>query len=170
MYFDNVLTSRNDLIYANLNLVSSHFIPGDIAITLTWKPVVSQYNKLGFKKDTIVKSNDIRHYLRRVNHEFLGRDFKARGQKLKVINAFELNSSQGIHCHMILEKPVSSRVAEEKCIDTLMQCWLDMECSGYVGANLIEICDNPTRWIQYFLKDTASYKPEFVDYENWYLN
>lgn len=169
MYIDEALIRTNALIETNLNFVAKYFKAGDVAITLTWKPHDSQY-KQGYKPDTIKHSADIRHFLRRANLKLLGRDYKSRDQKLRVVNTFELNSSQGLHCHMLLGIPDDLRVNVSECINTLMQCWLDMNCSGYVGANKIEICDDPRKWIKYFLKDSKGFKTEFTDYYNWNFN
>ena len=168
MYLDDALTRTNDLIYENVNWAIPNFKPGDFKITLTWPSHERQYKKY-YQPDIRRYSNDIRHYLHRVNRKFLGRDYQARGLMLKAVNSFEFNASQGIHCHMALEDSVLSRVPEDECINELLQCWLDMKCSGYVAANEVMRMDYPQGWIEYIFKDTKSSKTEFTDYDNWCL-
>lgn len=169
MYWNNKLTSSTDFIKTNQNFAKSHFNDGDYALTLTFKPSVVQY-AFNYKPVLIYYSQSIRHYLNVVNKKFLGRDFKSRGQRLKVVNTFELNGSQGVHCHMILQNPKLARIEHANHIFELKNYWLKTRASGYAEANKIEVTYDAGGWIDYMFKDANKDKTEFIDYENWCIS
>ena len=168
MYLPSKLSNNSNLIKIYQEFVKSHFKNGDYALTLTFKPSDMQYHSK-YKPDLFYFSEHIAHYLNVVNYKFLGRDFKCRGHRLKVVNTFELNGSQGVHCHMILENPIKTRIKPCTHLNEILNCWLKTKCSGYSEANKIVATYDANGWIDYIFKDANKNNTDFIDYHNWFF-
>lgn len=149
--------------------IKQHFNDQDIAVTLTFRPTEYQY-KAGYSPNIIWFSSSIRSYLNRLNYKILGRRYK-NGHRLKSVNTFELNGSEGIHCHMIIQRPnpVMSRIPSDNTVQEIENCWTSMKCSGYRRANRVDLIWDSDGWVDYLFKDTDIRTSEYLDVLNWNL-
>jgi len=153
--------------------LSRYFKAGDSAITLTFPEIRKQYTKQ-YVPDFDLYAKHIRHYLNVVNRRYLGNEWKAGRRKLQCVYTFELNSSNGVHAHMILELPPANRLGKDidKHHFDLGSIWAKMKYTGDLkGTNFQQVYD-AYGWLQYMFKDVkkTDYSVTSFNAIDWHLN
>ena len=84
--------------------VQGHFhalpLENCFGVTLTLKQSAE-----GVYLDEIRASQNLRHFLNRLNSSVYGKRFKRFGQKLNVVPVLERSSTHRLHYHLILQNP-----------------------------------------------------------------
>lgn len=153
-----------------INWVTPYFKDGDYQLTLTFRPDKYQY-LLNYRPNLMWYSSHIKHYLNVINLKFYGAASRKGRLRLNSAHAFELNKTNGVHVHMILEAPrIICRVPVASQIHTLETCWLKLKYSGVDLATKIERTEDSHGWIGYIFKDISTMKDLRCDYSNWHVN
>lgn len=129
-----------------------------IGVSLTLKQSIG-----GVHLDEIRASQNLRHFLNRLNSSVYGKRFKRFGQKLNVVPVLERSSTHRLHYHLILQNPYPETPALfTKLIETE---WAKTRF-GYVQSHVDEQIDHG--WTDYITKfKTAS---DGIDWENHHWN
>lgn len=70
------------------------------AVTLTMKKRVG-----GRNADSVVASENFRHFMNRLNHKVLGTAAKLHGRRLKTVAVIESNADGRLHHHAMIDRP-----------------------------------------------------------------
>ncbi len=155
-----------DLKEALVSEIRPHFKQGDYAITLTFAPFDKQY-KSGYKHDLISASSAVTHYLNKVNRMLIGWRPQKPERRLKYAGVFELNELNGLHVHMILEKPsVFMNIEELKVPEHLIKAWVGLREGGKALAQKVEIVTDVDGWLAYMHKGIRESQLGMVDVTN----
>lgn len=141
-----------------------------IAVTLTLKRV-SFFTDNGTRTQTylddIKTSQNIRHFLNRLNQRVFGHRFRRFGKRLKVIPVIEGDNNTRPHVHFTFDIP--NHLSKDDFTVMLRECW-GLTHFGYHQFDSTQIY-NLSGWIDYKLKTRS--KEDFtrsVDWENVSLN
>lgn len=151
--------------------LSPYFKNCDYALTMTFRPVRKQYSNY-YRPDYNLYAKHIHHYLNKVNRAFLGNEWKAGRRKLNCAYVFELNKSNGVHAHMILETPPIHRFVKNKHAYYLRTMWSEMKYTGDIkGTDFTEVYD-ATGWLNYMFKDISRTDIVSTSYnaDDWHLH
>lgn len=118
------------------------------AVTLTFKPTI--------KFHEASRSEDIAHFLRRLNFRVFGQSFKKGKARLKCVPVFETNHSGGLHVHMFLERPSETARLNKQFEEVVLSEWLELEYAGKRVAQDIRACHNVSGWASYITEDIRS--------------
>jgi hypothetical protein len=152
---------------AQINWVASNFKNGDMALTLTLRE--SKYQSYrNYKPNLTVFNKTIKHFLNLVHREFLGKN-KSKKIRLKVACVSELNASNGLHTHMVLQELPTDRVPKHQHANVLRRLWASMKSTGLVCATRVEAAYDVKGWVVYMFKKSHRNNSEFYDPCNWHL-
>ena len=151
---------------ALINWVKPNFKNVDFAITLTFKPDINQY-RLNYVPDYRWYSSHVHHYLNIVNRTMIGRASNRPLERLKVAYTFELNFSEGVHVHMILEARENCKIPKMHQPMVLKSCWQNVHHSGLPQAQIVEPCWDSAGWVEYLMKDVSRKNNLHYDVQNW---
>lgn len=151
----------------HITWLAPFFKKGDHALTLTYPAYPSQY-KVGFQPNYDAYNSHVRHYLKRIHRIFLGRTKKG----LNCVFAHEINYSNGLHTHMILEALPDKRVPTHLHEIILAETWAKMKSTGHLKGVMIKPVEDPVGWIDYIVKDlkTLDYARLSLDIGPWPLS
>lgn len=145
-----------------VSMVSPHVKAGDFKITLTFPDT--------YKIDPVMRSKDVKHFVRLANIGLLGTQYRKHGRRLNCVYVFELNEYQtAIHLHMALENPQQACLSEEEKLPFLRKSWAKMRCSGPYAANEFEYVEDEG-WVGYMFKDINPRTDVMADVTGWTLN
>lgn len=130
------------------NWVTPNFKVGDCFVTLTFKPTI--------KFDESSRSKDVNSFLNRLNRKIYGKAFDNKTKQLRSCPIFEYNYSDGVHVHMLLERPLDkSRFCgdfDKLVIDT----WYSMDNAGIKKAQDVRDCYDVHRVMGYMSKQVKT--------------
>lgn len=139
-----------------------------IAVTLTMKK-----KSEGQWLDEIKASQNLRHFLNRLNCAVYGNSFRRHGKRLKVFPVIENDTR--LHYHLILECPRVEPVTSFSDLKTkgreffrfrrlIQDCWRKTQ----FGYHQICFHESPTEgWVEYLLKGRTKYDYlRSIDWEN----
>lgn len=152
-----------------VEFVLPYFKNNDFAITLTYRETDSQHSSK-YVPNYQKASQDIKHFLNIINRKVYGRQFKSHKKRLKCVNVFELNTSTGLHVHMVLENPEDWHIPEAEKASLILNAWVSMKCSGSQNANMIIHAYEINGCINYCFKDTNYFNTERIDVANLNLD
>ena len=121
--------------------ISPHFNDKDYFVTLTFRSWV--------KFDEVRCSADIKHFLKSINRKVYGKANIKKGMQLKCFPIFELNHSDGVHVHMMLQKPNDIARLHMPFEALVIETWQNMRCGGVRKAQDITPCNGVTTRIGY---------------------
>ena len=121
--------------------ISPHFNDKDYFVTLTFRSWV--------KFDEVRCSADIKHLLKSINRKVYGKANIKNGMQLKCFPIFELNHSDGVHVHMMLQKPNDIARLQMPFEALVIETWQNMRCGGVRKAQDITPCNGVTTRIGY---------------------
>ena len=117
----------------------------------------------GFTLDGIRASQNLRHFLNRLNSSVYGKRFKRFGVRLNVVPVQEQSSSGRIHYHLILQNPFPD---DSAAFERLIESEWSKTHFGFLQTHVDEGIDHG--WTDYITKfKTAS---DGVDWENYHWN
>ncbi len=160
MRYEYEARSRCDLV----EWVVPFFKQGDFALTLTFKPTFHQ-NKLGFQHSFVWAYKTIGHYLNLVNRKMVGWHSSKPKRRLNYFGTLETNSSNGLHFHIILERPTYMKIPKHESFSVLINEWVGMREGGLKHAQWIEPVRDVKDWVYYITKDLDSSLMN-VDFKN----
>lgn len=112
--------------------VGENFKVGDCFVTLTFKPTI--------KFDESSRSADIKRFLQRLNRIIFGKAFDYGHKKLNSCPVFELNYSDGVHVHMLLERPEANIRFDGDFDKLIIDTWYSMKNAGIKKAQDVRTC------------------------------
>jgi hypothetical protein len=125
------------------------------AVTLTLKKRVG-----GRNADSIVASENFRHFMNRLNHKILGSAAKLHERRLKTVSVTETNADGRLHYHAMIDRPHYCSFETFKGVVT--DQWLRTD----FGYRQIDIQDAATPgWTDYLLKSRQ--KISLLDSIDW---
>lgn len=107
-----------------------HFSDNDSFVTLTFKP--------GIPFDEAQRSIDVKQFLKRLNRKVFGKQYDKHHKKLKCFPVFEFNNSDGLHVHMLLERPDDTSRLYLPFEATVIETWCSMENTGIPKAQDVQ--------------------------------
>lgn len=137
-----------------------------IAVTLTLKRVsLSDYNGTRYHSylDDVKTTQNIRHFLNRLNQRVFGSRFRRFGKRLKVIPVIEGDIKTRPHVHFTFDVP--NHLSRDEFSVLVKECW-ERTQFGYHQHDITQIYDL-RGWIDYKLKTRS--KGDYgrsVDWEN----
>lgn len=156
-YAQSILNSRQQMV----DWISSHFSDHDLFVTLTFKPDIAF--------DEAKRSLDVKHFLKRLNRKVFGKGID-RGRQLRCCPIFELNHSDGLHVHMVLERPADTSRLNSSFKQTVIDTWVAMDYTGIPVAQDIRDCYDVKRLLYYMTKQIRTDdKLQRIDTNNLYL-
>lgn len=141
-----------------------------IAVTLTLKRLTySEINgtKIHSYLDDVKTTQNIRHFLNRLNQRIFGNRFRRFGKRLKVIPVIEGDKKTRPHIHFTFDIP--NHLSKDDFTLMVRECW-ERTQFGYHQYDITQIYDL-RGWIDYNLKTRS--KDDYgrsVDWENITLN
>lgn len=141
-----------------------------IAVTLTLKRVTySETNGIKFHSylDDVKTTQNVRHFLNRLNQRIFGNRFRRFGKRLKVIPVIEGDNKTRPHIHFTFDVP--NHLSKDDFTLMVRECW-ERTHFGYHQYDITRIYDL-RGWIDYKLKTRS--KDDYgrsVDWENITLN
>jgi hypothetical protein len=132
----------------HIDWIAPFFRKGDHALTLTYPAYPNQY-KPGFQPNYDAYNSHVTHYLQRIHRIFLGRSKK----RLNCAYTHEMNYSNGLHTHMILEALPENRVPIHLHETILAETWAQMKHTGQLQGVMIKQVGDPAGWVDYMVKD-----------------
>ena len=132
-----------------------------VAVTLTQKQIVDHQHI-----DDIVSSDNLRHFMSRLNAAVYGKRFRRFNKRLSVFVVRENSADVRHHLHLMLERPPYI------CLDdfryNIFTCWSKTRF-GHLNIKVDEAYDL-SGWTDYILKRrTKSNWYDAIDWENCYL-
>lgn len=125
------------------------------AVTLTMKKRVG-----GRAADTIIASENFRHFRNRLNHTVLGSRAKRYGKQLAMVVVIEISADHRLHFHCIIERPYHSSI--EQFATIIREQWWKTD----FGYHQVDVQDQPNAgWIHYILKPRQ--KSSLLDSIDW---
>jgi hypothetical protein len=124
--------------------VEPNFKNGDVFVTLTFKPTI--------KFDEVKRSLDVQKFLTRLNRTVYGKAFDKGRERLNSCPIFEHNYSDGVHVHMILERPAETDRWNGRFENLVMDTWLEMDNAGVRKAQDAGNCFDVSGLIGYMTK------------------
>jgi hypothetical protein len=108
-------------------------------------------------------SQNLRHFLNRMNKAIFGNAYKRYGKRVQVIPVYEKDVDTHLHFHLFIEKP--DRLSDLRFECLIRTNWIKSDW----GLWSIDIQkDTDSGWLKYITKDTcASF--ENVDFENLWI-
>lgn len=146
-------------------------VSNPIAVTLTLKQKVETdkfRGRFGTPIDSIKISENIRHFMNRLNQQIFKKAFVRFGKRLSVIPVIEGNSRIRYHVHMTLQKPDCLDLPEFHSL--ISKCWVETQY-GYNNIKIKPIYDYEG-WISYTLKSKSKVGgiQSSVDLDNVFLH
>lgn len=126
------------------NWVAPNFKVGDCFVTLTFKPTI--------KFDESRCSKDVNSFLNWLNRIVYGKSFDKGIKQLKSCPIFEYNYSQGVHVHMLLERPIDNSRFNGDFDKLIIDTWYDMDNAGIKKAQDVRDCYDVQRVMAYMSK------------------
>jgi hypothetical protein len=140
--------------------VGQKFNEGDCFVTLTFKPSI--------QFDETKRSLDVKHFLKRLNRKVYGKAFELKHAQLKCAPIFEFNCADGIHVHIILERPEYMDRFNGRFEDLVIDTWLEMDNAGVRKAQDARTCYNVDGALGYMTKQINISGHIRFDYNNFY--
>jgi hypothetical protein len=139
--------------------ISPHFKDTDCFVTLTFQPYV--------KLNEIECSRDVKCLLDRLNRAIYGkagdvRKKRSRSKYLKSCPVFEQNLSEGVHVHMLLERPEDESRFTGDFDKLIIDTWYQLGRSGNKNAQDVR----PS----YCVEGAVIYMTKQIKTGNGYLN
>jgi hypothetical protein len=133
-----------------------HTLPMDhcFGVSLTLKQSES-----GTHLDEIRASQNLRHFLNRLNSSVYGKRFKRFGQKLNIVPVLERSSTHRLHYHLILQNPYPD---DPSAFSRLIEAEWAKTRFGYVQSHIDEQIDHG--WAKYITKFKNA--GDGIDWEN----
>lgn len=132
--------SRKELI----DWVSPNFNENDYFVTLTFRPNILF--------DEAARSLDVRHFLNRLNRKIYGKQFDRGLKRLKCFPVFEFNNSDGLHVHMLLERPADESRLDRAFEATVIEVWTNLNNGGIPKAQDVRDTFDIKRLLSYMSK------------------
>lgn len=126
-----------------IDWIAPHFSQRDLFVTLTFNP--------GIAFDEAKRSLDVKHFMKRLNRKVFGKGTD-RGQRLRCCPIFEFNNSDGLHVHMLLEKPADTSRLSSSFKQTVIDTWVTMDYTGIPKAQDVRDCFDVKRLLHYVTK------------------
>ena len=132
-----------------------------VAITLTQKQIVDHQHI-----DDISSSDNLRHFMNRLNAAVYGKRFRRFNKRLSVFVVRENSADVRHHLHLMLERPPYICVDDFRYL--IFTCWSKTQF-GHFNVKVDEAYDL-SGWTDYILKHkTKSNWYDAIDWENCYL-
>jgi hypothetical protein len=148
---DQRIVCRDEL----LNFIKSIKFPNPVAVTLTMKKRVG-----GRAADTIIASENFRHFRNRLNHTVLGSRAKRYGKQLAMVVVLEISADHRLHFHCIIERPYHCSL--EQFAAMIREQWWKTD----FGYHQVDVQDQPDAgWTDYILKQRQ--KRSLLDSIDW---
>jgi hypothetical protein len=125
------------------------------AVTLTMKKRVG-----GRNADSILASQNFRHFMNRLNHKILGSAAKLHGRRLKTVAVIESNADGRLHYHAMINRP--HYCSFEAFKEAVTDHWLRTDF-GYRHVDIQDAAD--AGWSDYMLKSRQ--KSSLLDSIDW---
>ncbi|WP_212274473.1 hypothetical protein [Bradyrhizobium sp. AUGA SZCCT0169] len=136
-------------------LVESIHFENPVAVTLTMKKRAGSQ-----AADSIVASNNFRHFRNRLEHAILGSAAKRHGRRLSMIAVLEMSADHRLHYHCTIDRPY--HCSFERLSNTIREQWQKTD----FGYRQVDIQDQPdTGWTDYILKQRQ--KGSLFDSIDW---
>jgi hypothetical protein len=130
------------------------------AVTLTMKKRVG-----GRNADSILASQNFRHFMNRLNHKILGSAAKLHGRRLKTVAVIESNADGRLHYYAMIDRPYYCSFETFK--DVVTEQWLRTDF-GYREIDIQDAAD--AGWTDYMLKSRQKTSLlDFIDWNNCHL-
>jgi hypothetical protein len=126
--------------------ITPNFKVGDCLVTLTYKPSI--------KFDEARCSKDVNGLLNRLNRIIYGKSFDKGLKRLRCCPVFEYNQSQGVHVHMLLERPVDKSRFNGDFDKLVIDTWYRMDNAGIKKAQDVRDCYAIQSLMAYMSKQT----------------
>jgi len=133
---------------ALVDWIKPSFAPTDCFVTLTYPDYV--------KYQEVERSADVTQFLKRLNRKVFGKGAEIGKKRLKSCPIFEFNVSDGLHLHMLLEKPTDAPRLEQTFEHTVIDTWTKMKRGGVAMAQDVRSCLNTVDRLIYQTKQIKS--------------
>lgn len=117
-----------------------------------------------FRLDEIQASQNMRHFLTRLNKTIYGAAFTRYNRRIDVVPVFEYDKSDKLHYHLIIKVP--NRISEDQLRTLILTCWMK------TNWGLWQTKSDKTYsggWLRYITKKTT-YDFANIDVQNTTLN
>ena len=132
-----------------------------VAVTLTQKQIVDCEDI-----DDIVSSQNLKHFMNRLNSAVYGKRFRRHNKRLTVFAVRENSADVRHHLHLTLERPPYICVDDYRYL--IFTCWSKTRF-GHLNIKVDEAYDL-SGWTDYILKrKTKSNWYDAIDWKNCYL-
>jgi hypothetical protein len=138
--------------------IRSLSLDGCLGVSLTMRQFAD-----GVRLDDIRSSQNLRHFLNRVNGEVFGKAFKRFGKRLNVIPALEKSPTDRLHYHLILQSPYPDDPQKAKAL--IERAWTETRF-GYQQTHVHPGIDHG--WTDYITKFKSA--SDGIDWENYHWN
>lgn len=135
--------SASDSRKALIDWIKPNFSDSDYFVTLTFKPYI--------QFDEAARSLDVKHFLKVLNRKVYGKAYE-RGVRLRCCPVFEFNYSDGLHVHMLLERPTNISRLDLSFEETVIETWASMQNGGVPKAQDVRECYDIKRLLSYLTK------------------
>ena len=133
--------------------VDTHFV------TLTFNPNV--------KFEEVASSAKVSLFLKRLNRRVFGKAYDKGYCGLKSLPVFELNHADGLHVHMLLERPATIKNSTKNFEDLIKEIWCEINYEVIKGAQDIRPCSNLDKLLSYMTKQTRFNDNMRLDFNNF---
>jgi hypothetical protein len=134
------------------------------AVTLTMKQCLVTPSSKGDHKiwlDNKIASRNFRHFMNLLNDDVHGRSARRKGNKIRVIPAWETSKNDRIHGHAILERPFGC--TDEEFRQLLKEKWSKTDWAYHQ----LWIKEANSGWLNYMLKFRGKESvADAIDWEN----
>jgi hypothetical protein len=138
-----------------VKFIKSIKFPNPAAVTLTMKKRAG-----GRAADTIIASENFRHFRNRLNHTVLGSRAKRHGAQLPMIVVLEISADHRLHFHCIIDRPCHCSFAQFEA--KIREHWLRTD----FGYHQVDVQDqSDAGWTDYILKQQQ--KRSLFDSIDW---
>ncbi len=137
------------------------------AVTLTLRQHIKNADGTYLHLNEQQASQNLRHFLNRLNKTFYGTAFYRHNKRVEVIPAYEYGKNRKLHYHLALQKPI--HIADESLRNHILVSWTSTTW-GLWEMDLQPIYDSG--WLEYITKDTFvtdTKRNENIDYENLWI-